>query len=146
MLKSLVQNGKAPWEYEAVFKRAYLFVIRIHLLETKNWVQIFDVELGFQLIWLTQAIKILYKEGVPLSLKYCNLALILLSSERHVWDHKYSVVSRETLHGKFTVDEKYHAASTQNNFLHDMSSTITLLVSVPKLIHTGNVCYFLWWL
>lgn len=125
MLKNLVQNGIASSGYEAVFKRAYLFCIGIHLLETKNWVQISDVELGFQLIWLTQAIKTLDK-GAPLSLEYCSLALFLLSSEHHVWDHKYSVVSRSTFHRKFTADEKYHAAST-----HKIISYITY----PQPLH-----------
>lgn len=114
----------------------------ICLLESRNWVQISDVELGFQLVCLTQAIKI-FDKGAPFSAGYCTLALFVLSIEHHCGDHKYSVVSRSTLHRRFSADEKDHTASTQNHFLYNISSTITLSGFVSKFIHTDNVCYFL---
>lgn len=104
MLKNSVQNGIALAGYE-VFKPAYLFVIGIHLLETKNWLQISDMELGFELIWLAQAIEILNK-GTCLSLELCDPALSFLPTENPVWNHKYSEAGRSTIHRKFAADEK----------------------------------------
>lgn len=79
------------------------------LLEYTFWrqkLQTSNVELGFEPIWLTQAIKILNK-GASLS-----PALFFLSSEHPVWNPKYSEVSWSTLPRKFTADEIYHAASS----------------------------------